>query len=222
MLETKRVATLAIMAVAGGMLSFLTVPAGAQALRLGLSDQSTLAAAATTDNVQWRGGRAGFRAGGARFAGPRMGGARFVGARMAGPRFVGAGMGPRRFAMAHPGWRPGMMHPGWRPGAGWGHPGWGHPGWRPPPGAWGPGPWRPGWGWWRPGWGWGYYDNTGAWIALGVASGLALGAVANDYYGYDNGYVVGDSVAWCMARFRSYDPASGTYLGYDGFRHPCP
>jgi hypothetical protein len=25
----------------------------------------------------------------------------------------------------------------------------------------------------------------------------------------------------CAARFRSYDPASGTYLGFDGRRHPC-
>ncbi|WP_376767797.1 BA14K family protein [Segnochrobactrum spirostomi] len=25
----------------------------------------------------------------------------------------------------------------------------------------------------------------------------------------------------CAARYRSYDPASGTYLGYDGLRHPC-
>jgi hypothetical protein len=32
----------------------------------------------------------------------------------------------------------------------------------------------------------------------------------------------GDAVAYCMQRFRSYDPASGTYLGYDGLRHPCP
>jgi BA14K-like protein len=34
--------------------------------------------------------------------------------------------------------------------------------------------------------------------------------------------VAGDAVAYCMSRFRSYDPASGTYLGYDGLRHPCP
>ena len=27
--------------------------------------------------------------------------------------------------------------------------------------------------------------------------------------------------AYCEQRFRSYDPASGTYLGYDGLRHPC-
>jgi hypothetical protein len=31
---------------------------------------------------------------------------------------------------------------------------------------------------------------------------------------------VGDAV--CAQRFRSYDPASGTYLGRDGRRHSCP
>ena len=29
-------------------------------------------------------------------------------------------------------------------------------------------------------------------------------------------------IAYCMQRFRSYDPASRTYVGYDGLRHPCP
>ena len=32
----------------------------------------------------------------------------------------------------------------------------------------------------------------------------------------------GDPAGYCMQRFRSYDPRSGTYLGYDGYRHPCP
>jgi hypothetical protein len=32
----------------------------------------------------------------------------------------------------------------------------------------------------------------------------------------------GGSAAWCAQTYRSYDPSSGTYLGYDGFRHPCP
>jgi BA14K-like protein len=32
----------------------------------------------------------------------------------------------------------------------------------------------------------------------------------------------GDAVAYCFQRFRSYDPRSGTYLGNDGYRHPCP
>jgi hypothetical protein len=30
------------------------------------------------------------------------------------------------------------------------------------------------------------------------------------------------ATASCEARFRSYDPASGTYLGFDRLRHPCP
>jgi hypothetical protein len=32
----------------------------------------------------------------------------------------------------------------------------------------------------------------------------------------------GNEIAYCQQRFRSYDPASGTYLGFDGLRHPCP
>ena len=31
-----------------------------------------------------------------------------------------------------------------------------------------------------------------------------------------------DAIEYCMRRYRSYDPESRTYLGYDGFRHPCP
>jgi hypothetical protein len=54
-------------------------------------------------------------------------------------------------------------------------------------------------------------------------------------YGYapgypDYGYVAPGAVApapgrdegYCAQRYRSYDPASGTYLGYDGVRHSCP
>jgi len=29
-------------------------------------------------------------------------------------------------------------------------------------------------------------------------------------------------INYCIRRFRSYDPYSRTYLGYDGYRHPCP
>ena len=35
-------------------------------------------------------------------------------------------------------------------------------------------------------------------------------------------YYGGDAVQYCLSRFKSYDPYSGTYLGYDGYRHPCP
>jgi len=48
-------------------------------------------------------------------------------------------------------------------------------------------------------------------------------------YAYEPGYAYsapgsapGQDTAYCMQRYRSYDPASGTYLGYDGIRHPCP
>ena len=40
--------------------------------------------------------------------------------------------------------------------------------------------------------------------------------------GYATGYGEGNDVAYCQQRFRSYDPSTGTYLGYDGLRHPCP
>ena len=60
-------------------------------------------------------------------------------------------------------------------------------------------------------------------------SGAAIAAQPY-YYGpgyYPPGYYgppppSGDPVSYCMSRFKSYDPGSGTYLGYDGLRHPCP
>ncbi|MFG1301206.1 BA14K family protein [Xanthobacter sp. V3C-3] len=218
MFGRKGVALLAAAAIAGSMLSFSGAPARAQALRLGLADPGALKSAASVDQVAYRGYRGGvYRGGAVRVGGPRFYGG---GARMVGPRYAG----PRYAAGFRPGYRPGWVgpaRPGWvgpaRPG--WVGPGWGNPGWRPPPGAWGPGPWRPGWGWYRPGWGWGYYNNTGAWVALGVASAVAVGAAAaaaNAAPVYD------DAVAYCMQRFRSYNPATGTYTGYDGFQHPCP
>ncbi|MDX3972042.1 MAG: BA14K family protein [Bradyrhizobium sp.] len=77
----------------------------------------------------------------------------------------------------------------------------------------------------------------------GFATGVAVGGLGSyAYYGsgygyYDDPYYYGsyydepsvavvqdggDSAAYCAQRFKSYDPASGTYLGYDGRRHPCP
>ncbi len=69
-------------------------------------------------------------------------------------------------------------------------------------------------------------------FAAGLAAGSALGYGYYDPYYYDDyayddyydpGYVVSSAVdpAYCAQRYRSYDPASGTYLGYDGLRHPC-
>src|SRR5215470_10502906 len=43
-------------------------------------------------------------------------------------------------------------------------------------------------------------------------------AYGDDYIAVSPGVAGGD----CAQRFRSYDPSTGTYLGYDGLRHPCP
>jgi len=73
----------------------------------------------------------------------------------------------------------------------------------------------------------------GGGLAAGVIGGMVLGGIIASqrpyYYGYGAPYPVygaypygGSAVGYCASRFKSYDPYSGTYLGYDGFRHPCP
>lgn len=42
----------------------------------------------------------------------------------------------------------------------------------------------------------------------------------NDY-GYGGGYGASAHVEWCLNRYRSYDPRTNTYMGYDGRRHSC-
>jgi hypothetical protein len=95
---------------------------------------------------------------------------------------------------------------------------------------WHHGGWHHG-GWHHGGWGWG---AGAAGFAAGALVGSALAApyyYGGPYYGgpyYDEGPYAyeagpgGDAEAYCEQRFRSYDPESGTYLGYDGRRHPCP
>jgi hypothetical protein len=85
----------------------------------------------------------------------------------------------------------------------------------------------------------------GGFIPGAVAGAVIGGAIASQSYGYyggpgyyapgyddqqyydDGAVAVGpaggdDSVAYCMQTYRSYDPRSGTYMGNDGYRHPCP
>jgi hypothetical protein len=82
------------------------------------------------------------------------------------------------------------------------------------------------------------HRDNGAWIGAGIA-GLAAGALIGGalsgprYYGYAEPRVVyvprsGSyepwSAAWydyCESRYRSFDPRTGTFLGYDGRRHFC-
>src|SRR5664279_575381 len=62
-------------------------------------------------------------------------------------------------------------------------------------------------------------DAAGA-AAAGVAAGLLLGVIANEAARQEEQQQ--QSVDYCAQRYRSYDPASGTFMGRDGMRHPCP
>jgi hypothetical protein len=81
----------------------------------------------------------------------------------------------------------------------------------------------------------GFFPGFLAGSAIGIGSAFASPYYYDDPYGYYDSYgyydespsveVVpsgGDDVAYCQQRYRSYDVNSGTYLGYDGLRHPCP
>jgi BA14K-like protein len=136
------------------------------------------------------------------------------------------------------------------PRGGGGHPPGGGGGPRPGGGGGGgfrPGPGGPGGGQHFGGGGGPYRGGGGGGGFIpGLAAGAIIGgAIASQGYGpgyygpgyapgpgyYDNGDVDdgavavapgGDAVAYCMQTYRSYDPRSGTYLGNDGYRHPCP
>lgn len=148
-----------------------------------------------------RGGGAGMRGGGFSGGGMRAGG-------IGGGGRVGMG-GPRGPHVSQPIARPGAGNrPGWdnrpvnRPGYG------------------------PGYGY-RPGYGWG--------AAAALGTGLAYSAYNSGYYGgedygaYDQGPYTGaytaaseDPVAECARRFKTYDPASQTYIKSKGVRASCP
>jgi hypothetical protein len=90
----------------------------------------------------------------------------------------------------------------------------------------------------RRGYGGRYYGRGygyGGVAAGAIVGGAILGGLlaapydygGSQYYYRDSGYYAygsapGNTVAYCMRRFKSYDRRSGTYLGYDGYRHPCP
>lgn len=102
---------------------------------------------------------------------------------------------------------------------------------------------------WRRGWGWGVGAGIVGGVVIGRA--LSAPYYDGPYYPrpyypgpayYPDRYYPGpayypdryyrapayagpgpaDAEDYCIQRFRSYDPESGTYLGYDGYRHPCP
>lgn len=75
-----------------------------------------------------------------------------------------------------------------------------------------------------------YYYNSGCYAPRPDGSYVAVhpsycggpGPAPVPVYAPPPRAVPGDAVAYCMQRYRSYDPASGTFMGYDGIRRPCP
>ena len=66
------------------------------------------------------------------------------------------------------------------------------------------------------------YGYYGYGAGYGYGPGYAYAPSYEYAPGYDQGYAGGNEAAYCQQRFRSYDPGSGTYIGFDGVRHPCP
>ena len=58
--------------------------------------------------------------------------------------------------------------------------------------------------------------------ALGLATGAIIGGALAQQQAQAAPVYGSNTAAYCAQRYRSYDPASGTYLGFDGLRHPCP
>jgi hypothetical protein len=80
--------------------------------------------------------------------------------------------------------------------------------------------------------------SKAGYVIGGIAAGALIGgAIANanrPHYGpgyYEPAPVYAprvyrappdDAVAYCMQRYRSYRPDTGTFVGYDGIERPCP
>jgi hypothetical protein len=72
--------------------------------------------------------------------------------------------------------------------------------------------------------------SKAGYVIGGIAAGALIGgAIANanrPYYAPPpRAYYApppGDAVAYCMQRYRSYRPETGTFIGYDGIERPCP
>jgi len=197
--------------------------------------------------AQQYGGKGGYArgGGGASFSG---GGMRGGGVATAGPRFSGGGgmtAGPRFSGGAGAGYGGRVATSGPSYSGNWqgGNRNWQGGNWQGGNRNWQGGNWQGG-----NRWAGGDYDRRyrrGGGFWPGVAVGAAIGG-SYAYYGspgyydsgyYDDGYYnnsyyddsaavavapEGGDAASCAQTYRSYDPASGTYLGYDGQRHPCP
>jgi len=62
----------------------------------------------------------------------------------------------------------------------------------------------------------GWYYNSPWWLAAPLVGGALLGAYGAPRYNDGNAHV-----EWCLNRYRSYNPRTDRFLGYDGEYHRC-
>ena len=82
------------------------------------------------------------------------------------------------------------------------------------------------WGGGRPYYGRPYYYGRDYGYGPGIVGGLAAGALIGSAIAAQQqaapAYApTAEWIAYCQTKYRSFDPATGTYLGYDGKRHYC-
>ncbi|MBK5651146.1 MAG: BA14K family protein [Rhizobium sp.] len=66
----------------------------------------------------------------------------------------------------------------------------------------------------------GYHHHHGGGNGAAIIGGLAAGAIIGGAIAASQAKANND--AYCSQRFRSYDPASGTYIAKGGVRRSCP
>jgi len=59
-------------------------------------------------------------------------------------------------------------------------------------------------------------SGVGVGLGVGIAAGIIGGAIAADAARRNN------AVEYCMQRFRTYNPNTGTYFAAPGVERPCP
>jgi hypothetical protein len=78
-------------------------------------------------------------------------------------------------------------------------------------------------------WGWGHREHRDRWEhrrypppqqqQQGIDFGAIIGGIAGALGGSRPSQ---DMIAYCMQRYRSYNPETGVYYGYDGQPRRCP
>ncbi|MDB5504597.1 MAG: hypothetical protein JWR89_4499 [Tardiphaga sp.] len=70
--------------------------------------------------------------------------------------------------------------------------------------------------------GYGYRGGGNGALIGGLAAGAIIGGAIAAGAASQANAAAQQNANYCAQRYRSYDPASGTYLNNDGNRYPCP